>query len=370
MRYQEIKFKSFDNKYSILIGSNILNIVLKKIKLVCPKAKKVAIIFDSKVPNKFKKIISKNLKNYQVLNYSFKTSEKVKSLKSVSFFLNELQSKNLSRSDLVISVGGGIAGDLAGFVSSIFKRGMNFISIPTTLLSQVDAAVGGKTGINSKYGKNLIGSFSQPKLVIIDTSFLKSLRRKEMVSGYSEILKHAVIHDKKFFNWLKINSKKIFLHHPKELIYAIKKSCKIKLTYVKKDTNEKNLRMILNFGHTFAHAIEIKNNYSKNITHGEAVLAGMILATKLSVIKKVCSKKTLIELIKIYKSNNLDYTYKKYKDIKEIVKLIPYLKNDKKNNDEKINFILLNYIGKTTKPDKNKISINQLKKYIKHFNQY
>ena len=128
--------------------------------------------------------------------------------------------------------------------------------------------------------------------------------------------------------------------------------------------------MILNFGHTFDHAIEIKSIYSKNITHGEAVLAGMLLATKLSVIKKVCNKKTLSDLIEIYKANNLDYSYSKYTKTKEINSLIPYLKNDKKNNDEKINFILLNRIGKTTMPNKHKISINELKKNIKLFTQY
>ena len=128
--------------------------------------------------------------------------------------------------------------------------------------------------------------------------------------------------------------------------------------------------MILNFGHTFAHAIEVKNNYSKNITHGEAVLAGMILATKLSIIKKVCIPKVLKDLIEIYSANNLKYTFKKYKNIKEIKSLIPYLKNDKKNNDEKINFILLNKIGKTTMPNKYKISINELKKHVKLFTQY
>ena len=128
--------------------------------------------------------------------------------------------------------------------------------------------------------------------------------------------------------------------------------------------------MILNFGHTFAHAIEVKNNYSKNTTHGEAVLAGMILATKLSVIKKVCSKKTLDDLVKIYVSNNLNYTFEKYKDIKKVQSLIPYLKNDKKNNDEKINFILINKIGKTTLPNKHKISVNELKKSVRRLTQY
>ena len=155
-----------------------------------------------------------------------------------------------------------------------------------------------------------------------------------------------------------------------KLIYAIKKSCKIKLFFINKDINEKNLRMILNFGHTFAHAIEVKNNYSKNITHGEAVLAGMILATKLSVVRKVCSKKTLKDLMEIYAANNLSYSFNKYINTKEINKLIPYLKNDKKNNDEKINFILLNKIGKTTMPNKYKISINELKKHVRLFTQY
>ena len=179
-----------------------------------------------------------------------------------------------------------------------------------------------------------------------------------------------MINDKSFFNWLKLNSKYIFSYETKKLIYAIKKSCKIKLSFVNKDVNEKNLRMILNFGHTFAHAIEVKNNYSKNTTHGEAVLVGMILATKLSVIKKVCNPKVFKDLIDIYKKNNLNYVLKKYKNSKEINNLIPFLKNDKKNNDEKINFILINKIGKTTLPNKHKISVNELKKSVRRLTQY
>ena len=191
-----------------------------------------------------------------------------------------------------------------------------------------------------------------------------------MICGYAEVLKHAVIKDKKFFNWLKFNSKYIFSRNLNKLSYAINKSCKIKLFYVNKDVNEKNMRMSLNFGHTFAHAIEIKNDYSKKITHGEAVLTGMFLATKLSVVKKICSKKTLEDLKKIYQENNLDYTLTKYIKIKEILNLVPYLRNDKKNNDEKINFILLKNIGKTALPGKHKMSINALNNSIKKFNQY
>ena len=370
MKTQEIKFNNLDKNYSIIIGDNILGILPKKIKLLCPNVKKIALIFDKNIPIKYKKKIIKNLGKYELVSYNFKSSEKVKSFKSVNYYLNKLFIKNFNRTDLVIAIGGGITGDLIGFVASIFKRGINFISVPTTLLSQVDAAVGGKTGINSNFGKNLIGSFSQPKLVISDTSFLKSLNRKEMVCGYAEILKHAIIKDFNFFNWLRLNTKYIFSQDKKKLIYAIKKSCEIKLSFVNKDVHEKNLRMILNFGHTFAHAIEVKNNYSKSITHGEAVLSGIILATKLSVIKKVCNKKTLSDIIKIYKANDLGYAIKKYQKYKDILHLIPYLKNDKKNNDKKINFILLKKIGETALPNKYKISINDLKKEIKIFNQY
>ena len=370
MRVQEIKFKNLNQNYSIIIGNNILKILPKKIKSLCSKTKKIALIFDKGVPNKFKKKISDQLKAYELTIYNFKADEKTKSIKSVTLILDRLFQKNFNRSDLIIGIGGGITGDLTGFAASIFKRGINFISIPTTLLSQVDAAIGGKTGVNSSHGKNLIGSFSQPKLVISDMSFLKSLKKKEIACGYAEILKHAIINDPKFFEWLKSNTKKIFSLEEKYLIYAIQKSCKIKLFFVNKDANEKNLRMILNFGHTFAHAIEIRNKYSKSISHGEAVLAGMILAVKLSVIKKICNIKTLDKILKIYKENNLNYTFKKYQNIDEINKLIPYLKNDKKNNDEKINFILLKNVGKTTMPNMNKISIIDLKRYSKTIAQF
>ena len=330
MKTQEIKFKGSNHKYSIYIGNSALNLLRQKIKYLCPKTKKIALIIDSKIPSKFKTLIRTNLKNYDLLILPFSASEKNKSFKQVNFYLNKILLKNFNRTDLIIAVGGGITGDVAGFVASLFKRGVNFINIPTTLLAQVDSAIGGKTGVNSSYGKNLIGSFHQPKLVISDTTFLNSLSKKEMICGYAEILKHSIIKDKKFFNWLKKNTKKILLKKTNELTYAIKKSCQIKIYFVNKDINEKNLRMILNFGHTFAHAIEVKNNYSNKITHGEAVLSGMILASKLSLVKRVCNIKIVDEIKQIYNKNNLNYTYVKYLKYSEIKKLIPYLKNDKK----------------------------------------
>ena len=250
-------------------------------------------------------MILKKLKSYKLLFLPFAANEKNKSLEMVNSFLHSLLSKNFNRSDLIIAVGGGITGDVVGFVASIYKRGINFINIPTTLLAQADSAIGGKTGVNTSYGKNLIGAFYQPRLVISDTSFITSLNKKEMICGYAEILKHSIIKDKKFFNWLEKNSKYVLEKKTKELTYAIKKSCEIKIHFVSKDVNEKGLRMTLNFGHTFAHAIEVKNNYSKKINHGEAVLTGMILAIKLSILKKNCSFNILKKVSDIYKKKIL-----------------------------------------------------------------
>ncbi len=370
MKNQELKFQNKHHKYSIFIGENTINLLPKKIKTLCPKTKKIGVIIDKNLPNKYKKKLKKKLRGYEIFFISFVANEKNKSLVGTYSLLNTLLSKNLNRSDLIIGFGGGITGDVASFVASIFKRGINFINIPTTLLAQVDSSIGGKTGVNSKHGKNLIGSFYQPKLVLIDTSFLKSLPKKEMICGYAEILKHSIIKDKIFFNWLKKNTKFILMQKKKQLIYAIKKSCQIKMYFVKRDTNEKNLRMTLNFGHTFAHAIEVKNNYSKKTTHGEAVLSGMILASKISIYKKICSQKTLDEIKYIYNKYKLDYTYRKYSNKKEINKLLPFLKNDKKNNDKKINFILLRKIGKTTLANQNKLSLKSLKNISRAITQY
>ena len=162
MKTQELKFNNLNQNYSILFGNNILKLLPQKIKSLCPQTKKIALIFDKKVPLKYRKIILKSLKKYEIFNFYFNANEKTKSLNSVNYFLNKLFSKNFNRSDLIIGIGGGITGDLTGFVASIFKRGLNFINVPTTLLSQVDASIGGKTGVNSTFGKNLIGSFSQP----------------------------------------------------------------------------------------------------------------------------------------------------------------------------------------------------------------
>ena len=195
----------------MLIGDKTVNLLPNKIKNLCPKAKKIALLSDRNVPNKFKKILKSKLNKYELVVLNFNASEKSKSMKTVNLFVEKLLRLNFNRADLIIGVGGGITGDVAGFVASIYKRGINYINIPTTLLAQVDASIGGKTGVNSNYGKNLIGSFYQPKLVVSDTSVLTHFVKKDFICGYAEILKHAIIKIRIFFTGLKKIQKIFFL---------------------------------------------------------------------------------------------------------------------------------------------------------------
>ena len=363
MKTTKLKVKNLNSNYSIIIGRNILNLISNQIKILCPGAKKVALIIDKNVPNKFKTNIKNYLKKYKIYTYQYTVNEKFKSFSNVNKLVEKCLANNFNRNDVLISLGGGILGDYSAFAASIIKRGINFINIPTTLLAQVDSSVGGKTGVNSTRGKNLIGTFYQPKLVISDVELLKSLPQRELTCGYAEILKHSLILKNNFFNWLKNNSKQLLINRNLDLLkIAIIESCKIKIYFVNKDVYEKNIRMKLNFGHTFAHAIESQNNYSKRINHGEAVIMGMMMATKLSYIKKVCSLNTLNQLKHIYKSNNLKYDIKKFFKKNEYNKIAQYMSADKKNNDQKINLILLKKIGQTTQPNMYKMSNFKLKK--------
>ena len=361
MKISRLKAKD----YSVIIGKNSIFALNSEVKNHCPKCKKVAVIIDKKIPKKFLIKIKKILKKYEVFIFLVSSSEKIKNFDQTSLFIDKLLKLNFNRTDLVIGVGGGIIGDMTGFVSSIYKRGINFINLPSTLLAQVDSCVGGKTGVNSKYGKNLIGSFYNPKVVISETEFLKSLPKREVICGYAEILKHAIIYDKTFFNFLKKNTKNILSLNNKILAKSINKSCKIKLNFTEKDFKEKNLRMKLNFGHTFAHALEIQKKYSNKLNHGEAVLIGMLIATKISKSKNLCSDNTYNQIMSLYNNNSLLNNLNQYFKKTEILKSIKFMKNDKKKEDEKINFILLENIGKTTAPGNHKYNINQVESLIK-----
>ena len=363
MKTVRLKVKNLSSNYSVIIGRNILNQISNQIKTLCPGAEKVALIVDKNVPNRFKIKLKKYLKKYTVYTFEYSVNEKFKSFINVNKLVENCLANNFNRNDVLISLGGGILGDYSAFAASIIKRGINFINIPTTLLAQVDSSIGGKTGVNSMLRKNLIGTFYQPKVVISDVEILKSLPKRELICGYAEILKHSLILKTNFFNWLKNNSNQLLINKNSNFLKkAITESCKIKLYFVNKDIYEKNIRMILNFGHTFAHAIETQNNYSTKINHGEAVIMGMMMATKLSYVKKLCSLNTLNQLKQIYSSNNLKYDIKKYFKKNEYNKIADYMNADKKNNDKKINLILLKKIGQTTQPNMYKISNIELKR--------
>ena len=363
MKTTKLKVKNLSSDYPIIIGKNILHQIPSYIKSLCPGTKKIALIIDKNVPNKFKIKLKKYLKKYIVYTFEYSVNERFKSFTNVNKLVEKCLAKKFNRNDLLISLGGGILGDYSAFAASIIKRGVNFINVPTTLLAQVDSSIGGKTGVNTALGKNLIGTFYQPKMVISDVEILKSLPKRELICGYAEILKHSFILKNSFFNWLKNNSKQLLISRNLNLLkMAIVESCKIKLYFVNKDIYEKNFRMILNFGHTFAHAIEAQNNFSKRINHGEAVIMGMMMAAKLSYIKKLCSFKTINQVNDIYNSNNLKHDIKKYFKKNEYNKIIDYMSADKKNNDGMINLILLKKIGQTTKPNMYKISSIELKK--------
>ncbi len=365
MKIVKIQVKNKYINYPIFVGNNSIKLLRQQIKKVCPTTKKVAIIFDKNIPIKFKKKIKKLLKGYKIFTREYLPNENLKSFSKANQLSEYLLENNFNRNDTIIAVGGGIIGDFSGFVASILKRGMNFINLPSTLLAQVDSSIGGKTGINSRNGKNLIGSFYQPKLVISELSFLKSLPNREMVCGFAEILKYSLIKDTKFFDWINKNSKKILIN--KDIVVlksAIIRSCKNKIYFVTADEKESGKRMLLNFGHTFAHGIEAASNFSGKINHGEAVLIGMLLATRYSVKRKLCSESTLKKIEKIYLNNNLPSVLSKYFLKRDFYKITNYMKKDKKNNDSKISLILLKRIGKTTVPGKIKVSLDQMKKIL------
>ena len=347
MKPIKLKIKTKTENYSVIIGSNLinnLNLYLNKNSIVFNQC---LLIIDNNVPNKMVSKITKSLKNKKFFKFRFEASEKNKNLNYVNKILQVLLNKNFSRQDCVITVGGGITGDVGGFAASLYKRGLNFINIPTTLLSQVDSSIGGKTGINTKEGKNLIGSFYQPKMVISDTEFLKSLPKREINCGYGEIFKHSLILNKKFFKYLNNNSSKILNLKSPFIEKTIFESCKIKKVIIQKDEKEKGIRKILNFGHTFAHAFEATLGYSKRLNHGEAVILGIVTALKFSLNTKLITFKDFKSILKHVLDAKLPSNIKNYFSYKDLNKILKFMSKDKKNFSKKINLILLKKIGST-----------------------
>ncbi|WP_440693626.1 3-dehydroquinate synthase [Candidatus Pelagibacter sp. HIMB1695] len=361
MKPIKLKIKTKTQKYPIIIGSNLITNFSKIIKNNSLTFNQCLLVVDKNVPKKFITKIKNSLNKKQIHICFFNASEANKNFNIINKILEILLNKNFSRDDCLISIGGGITGDISGFASSIFKRGMKFINIPTTLLSQVDSSIGGKTGINSHYGKNLIGSFYQPNLVISDVDFLKSLPKREIVCGYGEILKHSLIRDKNFFKFLNKNVNKITKLSSPFIEKAIYESCKIKKSVVEKDEKEKNLRKVLNFGHTFGHAYEATLNYNKKLNHGEAVILGIRTALSFSLNLKILKKSDYNLILNHINNLNLSISVNKFFKKKDINKILFFMTKDKKNKSQKINLVLLKKIGSP------QINIEYTKQRLKKF---
>ena len=345
MNLIKLQVRTRNQRYPIIIGDNILDNLKVFLKKNFLSFNQCLVVVDNNVPKKLINKVLKSLSKKKISILYFKASERNKNQKSIDKILSILLSKNFNRNDYLIAVGGGITGDVSGFAASVFKRGLKFINIPTTLLSQVDSSIGGKTGINTKYGKNLIGAFYQPSLVLSDIIFLKTLPRREIICGYGEILKHSLIANKKFFIFLNKNGSKILNLKSPFIEKAIYQSCLIKKKIVESDEKEMDLRKILNFGHTFAHAYEATLNYSKKLNHGEAVILGIKTAAKFSLLNNILNIKEFKIIENHLNKLDLPRNANKFFSLNNLNKIISFMKKDKKNSTKKISLVLLKSIG-------------------------
>ena len=327
------------NKYKIVISKEAIS--KKNLIPLLKEHNKTLIISDDGVPIKIiKKVTAVCKTSTKVFKIILKQGEKAKSVKNFQKILNFLADNNFDRTDLILAVGGGVVGDISGYVASSYLRGIQFIQIPTTLLAQVDSSVGGKTAINISAGKNLVGAFYNPKGVIIDTAVLNTLPKREFKAGLAEVIKYALIQNKSLFSLLETYSQKILtMDHQiiEEIIFA---SIQTKAKIVTKDEKENGIRAILNFGHTFGHAIEAHSKYKK-ILHGEAVAKGMKVASRISYLENLISKKEYEEVITLLEMFEFDLSINQYK----YEELKPYIYRDKKIKADKLNLVLLNKVS-------------------------
>lgn len=328
------------SNYDIIIQNGLLNNLSKEISEVF-KGKKIFILTDKNVDRFYGDRVLKELSDfgYDTKKLVLEPGEETKGFFTLPRVYDELLNFKLTRSDLILTLGGGVIGDLGGFIASTFLRGVPFIQVPTTLLAQVDSSVGGKVGVDLDKGKNLVGSFYHPKKVIIDPEVLNSLSDRVFNDGMAEVIKYGCIKDKEFFNnLLQYENKEEVMNN---IEYIIHNCCKIKKEVVEKDEKDTGERMLLNFGHTIGHAVEQYYNYNK-YTHGEAVAIGMHEITKISEASFETEKGTADIIKNILIKYNLPY--KLDIDINEIKEAISL---DKKNIDNKLNLIFLNKIGES-----------------------
>ena len=347
IRKKSINILSKKTSYDIWIGKNLLKENINFLQL-CLADKKIAIIADKNVhtcqySNFLDQISDLKVTPHLLLIPPGEASKSWHNLKKILDWLTEL---NFDRTDYVIAFGGGVVGDLVSLATSLFRRGINLIQVPTTLLSQVDSSVGGKTAINSGPAKNSIGSFYHPKVVFCDTSFLSSLSDRAFLSGYAEVLKMALVFDKDFYKFLIENQKLMSLRDETVLLHIIDKSLELKSKVVEIDEKELGDRALLNFGHTFGHALESYFDYSEKLLHGEAVSLGMVLAARFSMEESYFSENKLDDIIDHLNAMNLPTLITQiHNDKIDLVKILKFMQQDKKVVGNNINLILLKDIG-------------------------
>lgn len=339
---EKMRVNTGENPYDILFDLSYDALPAALEKIGAPK--KLLAVTDSNVldlwSGKIEKILNDN--GYEVHLFSFPAGEEHKNIDTIMDICNATLKLGLDRKSMILAIGGGVVGDMAGFAAAIYMRGIRFVQIPTTLLSQTDSSVGGKTGVDFKSAKNIIGAFHQPSLVYINTEVLKTLPTEEFRSGMGEVVKHGIIKNKDFFDFLKNNSQDIKALKSDVMLRMVMENCKIKAMVVENDEKEQGLRAILNFGHTIGHAVESAENFSR--THGECVAIGMYAAAYIANKREMLNDadfEKITDLIKLYE---FDIGFSA-----ENEKVISLIKLDKKSVGGKVGFILPVKIGEVTK---------------------
>jgi len=323
-----------ERSYPIVIGHGLLGSYDLAAHV---RGRDCLIVSNETVAPLYLKALTACLGGKSVASIALKDGEAYKTLSAVESILDRLVESGANRDTTVIALGGGVVGDIAGFAAACYMRGVGFIQVPTTLLAQVDSSVGGKTGVNHTGGKNLVGAFHQPRIVLIDTDTLQTLPDRELKAGLAEVIKHGAIADADFFAWLEANMSALLARDPDALAHAVRRSCEIKAEVVAEDEREAGRRAILNFGHTFGHAIERCQGYGEWL-HGEAVAAGMVMAAQLSDIDDA-SRRRIAALIE---SAGLPAEAPKIGS----AAMSAAMGMDKKVQDKKLRFVLLDRLGR------------------------
>ncbi|USE35318.1 3-dehydroquinate synthase [Endozoicomonas sp. SCSIO W0465] len=342
----ELKVDLMERSYPIFIGSELCSNADYFQPYI--KGRRVAIVTNGTVAAFYLDLIKHTLANYELTVITLPDGEKYKNLDTLNLIFDQLLQERHTRKTTLLALGGGVIGDMTGFAAACYQRGVDFIQVPTTLLSQVDSSVGGKTGVNHALGKNMIGAFYQPNAVIIDTTTLNTLPDRELSAGLAEVIKYGLICDKPFYQWLQENIGRLRDRDPEVLSYAIHQSCQDKARVVEADETESGIRAILNLGHTFGHAIETHMGYGSWL-HGEAVSAGMVMAADLSCREGNISREDVDGLVALLESVSLPVMPPAGISPERFLELMAV---DKKVLDGQLRLVLLDAIGNAVVTDR------------------